>query len=123
MSPESSTPAQNAKLAKLTGYPECVRQAYERFCMKRNPDDLQCVVFGALAFLLSTKPATPLDQLPDTSLLQQDIGADSLAITELVFLLEELFDISIKNEEIMAIRTLGDLRAFVLAKVPLQSMA
>lgn len=103
---------------KLEGYPEEVREAYARFLGDRNPVDLETVVLGAFAFLLTHKPAQPIQAYPDGTELMAGLGADSLAITELVFLLEGIFDITIENEELLKLRTLGDLRAFVRVKIP-----
>jgi acyl carrier protein len=58
-----------------------------------------------------------LSELPLTSRLIEDLGFDSLAITEVVFFTEDLFGITISNEEIIQVRTLEDLRSFIHRKV------
>jgi acyl carrier protein len=42
-----------------------------------------------------------------------DLGADSLAIVELVLALEEKFDIKIPDEEVDNIKTVGDAVAYI----------
>jgi acyl carrier protein len=42
-----------------------------------------------------------------------DLGADSLAIVELVLALEEKFDIKIPDEEVDNIKTVGDAIAYI----------
>jgi acyl carrier protein len=59
----------------------------------------------------------PLAQQPGGTRLIEDLGFDSLAITEVVFFAEDLFGINITNEEIMQVRTLDDLRGFICRKV------
>lgn len=42
-----------------------------------------------------------------------DLGADSLDLVELVMALEEDFDVSIPDEEVESIRTVGDAAAYI----------
>ncbi len=45
-----------------------------------------------------------------------DLGADSLAIVELVLALEDKFDIKIPDDEVDKIRTVGDAVNYITAK-------
>ncbi len=45
----------------------------------------------------------------------EDLGADSLAIVELVLALEDNFDIKIPDEEVDNIKTVGDAVAYIKA--------
>jgi acyl carrier protein len=55
--------------------------------------------------------------LPGETLLMDELGFDSLAIAELVFGTEDLFDVRISNEEVLQVRSIDDLRAFIRRKV------
>jgi acyl carrier protein len=54
---------------------------------------------------------------PDDTRLVDDLGFDSLATIETVFFIEDLFQISVSNDEIMTVRTVGDLRRFLKSKL------
>lgn len=47
----------------------------------------------------------------------EDLGADSLAIVELVLALEEQFEIKIPDEEVENIKTVGDAVRHIQARV------
>jgi acyl carrier protein len=49
----------------------------------------------------------------ETATFIDDLGADSLDLVELVMALEEDFDISIPDEEVESIRTVGDAVAYI----------
>ena len=48
-----------------------------------------------------------------TSSFTEDLGADSLAIVELVLAFEEKFDIKIPDDEVDNIKTVGDAIAYI----------
>jgi len=54
--------------------------------------------------------------IPQASILD-DLGADSLDVVELVMALEEAFDIEVPDEDVEAIRTVGDVQSYVASRV------
>jgi acyl carrier protein len=94
-----------------------VRAEFERFQASGDPAALDPVLFAILSDFIPKPPARPLAELPGDTRLIDDLGYDSLAITEVVFFTEDLFRISISNEEIVQVRTLDDLRGFIHRKV------
>ena len=53
---------------------------------------------------------------PDTD-LQDDLGADSLDVVDLLMSIEDEFEIEIPDEEIENIRTVGDLVNYIEANI------
>lgn len=97
--------------------PATARAAFEQFQINGDPALLDPIVLAILADYIPRPSARPLAELPGSTLLMTDLGFDSLAITEVVFFAEDLFAISIKNEEIVQVRTLDDLHGFIRRKV------
>jgi len=123
MTPSVPVPSHN-KAAALTEQQERLRhlpkeagEAFHRFQAAGDPVALNVVIFAILADFIPRKPARPLAESPGSTRLVDDLGFDSLAITEVVFFTEDLFGISIANEEIIQVRTLDDLRGFIQRKV------
>lgn len=125
-SPSSESGAPDAAITLVNHFPADVQKAFVRFRKNRSSVDADIVV---LAVVKDHQPneligtATPL---PDASRLVEDLGFDSIAITEMVFFLEDLFQVRIGNDEILRVRTVGDLRAFIrekLAATPTASRA
>ena len=53
---------------------------------------------------------------PDADILE-DLGADSLDVVEMVMAIEEAFDIEIADEDAEAMRTVGDVEAYVVKRL------
>ncbi len=56
------------------------------------------------------------DVISDANILD-DLGADSLDVVELVMAIEETFDLEIPDEEVEALRTIGDVEKYVAERV------
>ena len=97
--------------------PAAARAAFARFQAGGDPATLDPVLFAILEDYIPHDSAVPLAKLPGPTLLIDDLGFDSLAITEVVFFAEDLFGINISNEEIVQVRSLDDLRGFIRRKV------
>lgn len=101
----------------LRHLPAAAREAFGRFQAEGDPAMLDQVLFAILDDFVPRTPAGPLAALPGSTRLIDDLGFDSLAITEVVFFAEDLFGISISNEEIVQVRTLDDLCRFIRRKL------
>lgn len=53
---------------------------------------------------------------PDAN-IQEDLGADSLDVVELVMAIEEAFDIEVPDEAAESMRTVGDVEAYVAKRL------
>lgn len=113
----SPSPAGDDQL--LRHFSPAVRDAFARLRATGDPAAADTVVLAIVRDHQPQKPAVP-PSLDDEKALIDDLGFDSIAITEMVFFIEDLFKISISNEEIMGIRTVGELRAFIRCKLPAQ---
>ena len=102
---------------RIKHLPAEARTAFHRFQTGADPAGLDPVIFAILEDFIPRRSAAPLAKLPGSTRLIDDLGFDSLAITEVVFFVEDLFGIGITNEEIVQVRTLDDLRGFILRKV------
>lgn len=113
----SSLPAAVATL--LRHFPEEVRGAYVRLRETGDPAAADTLV---LAIVADHMPGPKLP-LVDAATLVGDLGFDSVAIAEMVFFIEDLLQVNVTNAEITGVRTVGELRAFVRAKLAAPSAA
>ena len=110
----------NSRDESIRHLPAEARAAFARFQADGDPSSLDPVVLAILEDFIPRRSAIPLAELPGGTRLIDDLGFDSVAITEVVFLTEDLFEFSISNEEILSVRTLDDLRSFIRRKVALR---
>lgn len=72
---------------------------------------------GMIEFHLPSGAARPPAVLKDDLRLNQDLGLDSLALTEMAFKLDDLFGIPIETHEMAGVQTVGDLKTFLMRKL------
>lgn len=115
----SSTPPSPSDSAEtlLRHFPAEVRETYQRFQSGHRAEDADCLVLAVVRDHIPEKARRASAALADHEQLIADLGFDSVAITEMVFFLEDLFRVRIANEEILRVRTVGDLRTFVREKL------
>ena len=100
----------------LNRLPADVLEAYQRYKESGDGAAVEAVVIAAVVDY-SPAEAAPLDAPKDGTRLAEDLGYDSVAVAELVFFLEDLFDLTLANEDLAGVRTIGDLRACVSRKL------
>jgi acyl carrier protein len=108
----------------LRGFPEWGVQAVLDFQASRSVADFSAAVLGVLEFYLPKAVEKNLRDLPDSTRLREDLGVDSLSMTEAAFKLEEVFDLAIDTSELIGVDTLGDMRQYFtrkLREIPAQS--
>ncbi|MEG1687385.1 MAG: acyl carrier protein [Angelakisella sp.] len=67
------------------------------------------MVFEKVAAILAEQLDVEADDITLSTDLVDDLGADSLDIVDLVMTLEDEFDLEISDEDIEAVRTVGDI--------------
>jgi len=98
----------------LARFPEPVRRAHGQFLETGDPEALDTVILGIVFDHLPASRRTPGKPQPeDSARLIEDLGFDSLALAEVVFMIEDLYRVAISNEQLMTLATIGDLRTFV----------
>jgi acyl carrier protein len=120
-SSSSKTISATEQADKIRRLPAEARAAFHRFQSEGDPAGIDPVIHAILGDFMPCRSPVPLADLPGSTRLIDDLGFDSLAITEVVFFAEGLFDISITNEEIVRVRTLDDLRGFIRRKVAVRA--
>jgi 3-hydroxyacyl-[acyl-carrier-protein] dehydratase len=125
---ETKRPFPGPAKASACGVDRCLRESlkrcsastYEAVCQFRktaDPEHLPAIVLGVIDRYVEPALQARLKHPDDELRLAEDLGIDSLSMMEIVMLAEEVFQISIKNEELCHLRTLGEARRFIECKV------
>ena len=75
------------------------------------------VVLGIIERFLDPDVVGKLRSGDDSVRFMDDLGMDSLTMIEAIMMVEESLGVSIKNEELLDLRTLGDLKSFIQGKI------
>lgn len=79
--------------------------------------DFEACLFGILLFYRPPGTPPPEGEPSGGMRLQEDLGLDSMSMSEAMFKIEELFDIMIDNAELAEVATIADARRLLVAKL------
>ena len=116
MSAPTEQDLQQIKTALKRCSPETVDAAI-RFRTTGDLSALPTVVYGIIERHLAPEKETSLAAADDNTKLIEDLGIDSLTLLEIVLTIEEAVGISVENEELREIRTLGEVKSFIERKI------
>ncbi len=103
--------------AELTGFPAAAIGAVLGFREKGDDASLGALVLAMLAFYRPKTHTDALGSLPPETRFREELGIDSLTLTEMVFKLDELLGVPIELREVAHVQTLGELQEFLRAKL------
>lgn len=103
--------------SEMHGFTESCVEAALRFHADGRADTFLGMLPGMVAFHLPPGKAPPPAVLEDDLRLSQDLGLDSLSLTEMAFKMDDLFGIPIETREMAGVETVGDLKAFLRGKL------
>ncbi|MFH1983276.1 MAG: acyl carrier protein [Pseudomonadota bacterium] len=104
---------------KLEGLSDEAESAYYTFRSNGDPAMLDRAIIGAIRFFMPA--GGEAGAIPDSAHLINDLGFDSIAMTELVFLSEDIFGIIIADDEVMTLTTVAEVKAFMRQKLNLEA--
>jgi acyl carrier protein len=70
-------------------------------------------LFGQVKEVIAEQLNVDPDEVHEDSSFVDDLGADSLDLVELVMALEDNFDMKIPDEDVEAIKTVGDAISYI----------
>jgi acyl carrier protein len=112
------TPEDDAKLRDALR--RCSASTREAACAFRRTGSLEhlpAIVHGLIEHYVERDVRKKLSGADDSLRLVEDLAIDSLTMMEIVFLTEDVLQISIDNEELRPFRTVGDIKKFIASKI------
>lgn len=71
------------------------------------------MVFDKVKDLISEQLDVKADEITEDSSIQDDLGADSLDVVDLVMAIEDEFSVEIPEDQVENIKTVGDIVKFI----------
>jgi 3-hydroxyacyl-[acyl-carrier-protein] dehydratase len=97
--------------------PPATYEAARQFRLSGDTRHIPIIILGIIERFVESGLRGKLKEPHDSLLLAEDLGLDSLTMMEIVILVEDVLGLSIKNEELRDLRTLGDVRQFIANKL------
>ena len=88
-------------------------EAAVQFRKTGNPEHVPAIVIGVIERFVEPDLRPKLKEADDDLRIIEDLGVDSLTMMEIVVLVEDALKISISNDDLRSVRTLGDIKAFI----------
>src|SRR3954471_22956505 len=82
-----------------------------------NAEHVPAVVIGVIERFVEPDLRVKLKDADDDLRLIEDLGIDSLTMMEIVILVEDVLQMTINNDELRHLRTVGDVKIFIECKV------
>ena len=92
-------------------------EAAVQFRKTGNADHMPAVVIGVIERFVEPDLRAKLKDADDDLRLFEDLGIDSLTMMEIVILVEDVLQLSINNDELRNLRTVGDVKTFIDCKI------
>jgi acyl carrier protein len=92
-------------------------EAAVQFRKTGNADHVPAVVIGVIERFVEPDLRAKLKDADDDLRLIEDLGIDSLTMMEIVILVEDVLQLSINNDELRNLRTVGDVKTFIDCKI------
>ena len=71
------------------------------------------MIFEKLKDIIAEQLSVEADEVKMDSNIQDDLGADSLDVVDLITTIEDEFDLSIPDEAVEEIKTVGDIANYI----------
>jgi len=116
---DAARPSGSEELLKET-LKRCSRETLDAALEYRKTGDVDrvpAIVLGIIERFLDPDVADKLRSGDKDVRFMEDLGLDSLTMIEAIMMVEESLGVSIKNEELISLRTVGDLEGFIREKI------
>jgi len=92
-------------------------EAAVQFRKTGNAEHVPAVVIGVIERFVEPDLRAKLKDADDDLRLIEDLGIDSLTMMEIVILVEDVLQMTINNDELRNLRTVGDVKTFIDCKI------
>jgi acyl carrier protein len=93
------------------------REAATGFRRTRSAEYLPAIIHGLIEHYVEREARAKLARADDDLRLVEDLDIDSLTMLEIVYLAEDVLQISIENEDLRPFRTVGDIKRFLASRI------
>ena len=107
---------------ELRGFPAGTVDAVLALKLGATEELLRQAILGILVFYLPRGVLRDLASQPPSARLREDLGVDSLTLSEAAFKVEDLFAFRIENADLAGIETIGELMEYAKTKLLVETV-